>query len=120
MAYRKFFKFMVLIIGILLANLLTIWIDAFMLSYKWQYSPHIFTWIGMGVVVIIYYPLFTKIDKWATKLGDKFLKAGKKLIGKEIGVFFAFLLALLLLYFLYGLEWFDSNVFTSFFKSIKL
>ena len=118
MSYRKFFKFMVLILGILTANLLTIWIDNWMLSYKWKYSPHIFTWIGMGIVVVIYYPLFTKIDKWSSKAGDKFMKAGKKLVGREIGAVLAFLLALLLLYFLYGLEWFDSNVFTSFFRSI--
>lgn len=118
MTYRKFFKFMVLILGILFANLLTIWIDNFMLSYKWKYSPHIFTWIGMGVVIVIYYPLFTKIDKWASKAGDKFMKAGKKLVGREIGAILAFIFALLILYFLYGLEWFESNVFTSFFRSL--
>lgn len=118
MNYRNFFRFMVLILGILFANLVTIWIDGFMLSYKWKYAPYISTWIGMGVVIVIYYPLFTRIDKWATKAGDRFLKAGKKIIGREIGVFFAFIAALLFLYYLYGLEWFNANVFSSFFKSL--
>ena len=118
MSYRKIFKFMVLIIGILLANLVTIWIDNYMLTYRWKYSPHVFTWIGMGIVVVIYYPLFTRIDKWASKAGDKFMKAGKKLVGREIGAILAFLVALLILYFLYGNEWFDTNVFVSFFQSL--
>lgn len=118
MNYRKVFKFMVLLLGILLANLATIWIDNYMLSYKWKYSPHVFTWIGMSVVVLIYYPLFTHIDKWATKAGDKFLKAGKKLAGRRAGSILAFVIALLILYFLYGLEWFDTNVFKSFFRSL--
>jgi uncharacterized protein YacL len=116
--YRKIFKAMVLIIGMLTANLVTIWLDEFMLAYKWQYPPYIFTWIGMGIVVLIYYPLFTRIDKWATKIGDKFMRAGKKFVGREIGSFLAFLVALLILFFLYGLEWFDTNVYESFFRSL--
>lgn len=118
MNYRKFFKFMVLILGILMANLITIWLDNYMLTYRWNYPAHIFTWLGMLVVVAIYYPLFTHIDKWAGKVGDKFLKAGKKLAGRRLGSFFAFLIALLILYFLYGLEWFDKSVFRSFFESL--
>lgn len=117
MNYRNIFRFMVLILGILLANLLTMWIDQFMLSYKWRYASHASTLIGMGIVVVIYYPLFTRIDKWATKIGDRFLKAGKKMLGREIGSFFAFLAALLVLFYLYGREWFNSNVLRSLIES---
>jgi hypothetical protein len=119
MTYRKFFKFMVLILGILFANLLTIWIDNYMLSYKWQYAPHIFTWIGMGVVLLIYYPLFRYMDKWSTTLSDKFLKAGKKLAGRKTGSFIAFFVGLLLLFYFYGREWFNANVFESFFYWVQ-
>jgi len=119
MFWRKLFKFMVLLIGILLANLLTIWIDNYMLTYRWKFPPHVFTWIGMAVVVVLYYPLFTHIDRWATKAGDKFLKAGKKMAGREIGSILAFVAALLVLYFFYGREWFDANVFSDFFQSLK-
>jgi hypothetical protein len=115
--YKRFFKFMVLILGILLANLITMWIDKYMMSYKLKFPPHLFTWIGMAVIVIIYYPLFTYIDKWATKAGEKFVKAGKKVIGREIGAIIAFIAALFVLYFLYGREWFHPNVFSSFIKS---
>ena len=118
MNYRKLFKFMVLIVGILLANLVTIWIDNFMLSKMWKFPAHIATWIGMGVVVVIYYPLFTHIDKWATKAGDKFLKAGKKVAGRRLGSILAFLIGMLILFFFYGREWFETNVFVSFFNSL--
>jgi len=116
--YKRFFKFMVLILGILLANLITMWIDNYMLTYKLKFPPHIFTWLGMAVIIIIYYPLFTYIDKWATKSGEKFVKAGKKVIGREIGAIIAFIAALFVLYYLYGMEWFNTNVFSSFVKSI--
>lgn len=119
MNFRNFFKFMVLILGILFANLLTIWIDNYMLSYRWQYAPHIFTWIGMAVVLLIYYPLFKYLDKWSTKISDKFLKAGKKLGGRKLGSFLAFLLGLCLLYLLYGFQWFKTNVFVSMVEAIS-
>jgi hypothetical protein len=118
MNYRGFFKFMVLVLGILFANLLTIWIDNCLLTYRWQYSPHTFTWIGMGVVLCIYFPLFKYMDKWATTLSDKFLKAGKKFGGRKLGSFLAFFVGLLVLFFFYGLEWFNTNVFKSMVQSV--
>jgi hypothetical protein len=59
------------------------------------------------------------MDKWASKLSDKFLKAGKKLAGRRTGSIIAFIIGLLLLYYFYGQEWFRSNVFISFFSSLK-
>lgn len=118
MNFRSIFKFMVLIMGILFANLLTIWIDNYMLSYKWQYAPHIFTWIGMAVVLLIYFPLFKYLDKWATVISDKFLKAGKKLGGRKLGSVISFVLGLLILFYFYGREWFNTNVFRSMFEAL--
>lgn len=109
---------MVLILGILFANLVTMWIDSYMMSYKLKFSPHTFTWIGMAVIILIYYPLFTRIDKWAGKASDKYMKVGKKVLGREIGAILAFIIALLLLFFLYGIQWFHTDVFSSFFKAI--
>jgi len=118
MSYRHLFKFMVFVLGILTANLVAIWIDKYLLSYRFNYPPHVFTGIGMGVVLLIYYPLFLYMDKWATKFGDKFLKAGKKFGGRKLGSFLAFLLGLLILFYFYGREWFNINVIVSLFKSL--
>jgi len=109
---------MVLVLGILFANLVTMWIDNYMMTYKLKFPSHTFTWIGMALIVLIYYPLFTRIDKWATKGSDKYMKVGKKVLGREIGAVFAFIAALLGLFYLYGLQWFHTNVFSSFAKMI--
>jgi len=105
-------------VGILIANLITLWIDSYFFSYKSKFPAYLFTWIGMGVIVLIYYPLFTRIDKWSTKVGDKFIKAGKKVWGRKLGATIAFIIALLFLYYLYGKEWFNSNVLKDFFRTI--
>jgi hypothetical protein len=116
--YKKVFKFMLLVLGILFANLVTMWIDGYMMTYKLKFPPNTFTRIGMAVVVGIYYPLFTRIDIWATKASDKYMRVGKKVIGREIGAIIAFIIALVALFYLYGLQWFHTNVFTSFAKAL--
>ena len=116
--YKNFFRFMVLVLGILFANLVTMWMDNFMLSYKGRFAPYVFTWIGLAIIAIIYYPLFTRVDKWATKLGDKYMKIGKKVAGKEIGSIVAFVAGLFALFYFYGKEWFNTNVFSSLIKAV--
>lgn len=115
MSYRKFLKFLVFLLSILTANLVTTIIDDYMMSYKGEFSPVVFTWLGMAVVVAIYYPLFSKIDVWATKFSDSFVKAGKKMTGKKTGAIVAFFVGLLVLYYFYGTLWFDTNLFSQLF-----
>ena len=110
MKYNKIIKFMVLLLSILTANLITTIIDEYVLTYKHTFNPYLFTWIGMLIVVLIYYPLFTQIDKWSTKYSDKFIKVGKKITGKKTGILITFIVALLILYYFYGRLWFHINV----------
>lgn len=116
MNYNKIFKFMVLLISILTANLLTTVIDNYVLEYKSSYNPYIFTWIGMLVVVAIYYPLFTRIDKLSSQFSEKFIKVGKKITGKKTGVLVSFIIGIIILYYFYGKLWFDTNVLFSMFS----
>lgn len=111
---------MVLLISLLTANLAATCIDNYVLTYKKEFNPVIFTWIGMAVVVAIYYPLFTRIDKWSGKFADKFLKAGKIFFGKKLGIFVAFLIAVFTLYYLYGKLWFNFNMLKGLAKTIGL
>lgn len=103
---------MVLLISLLTANLLTTYIDEYFLSYKREFSKAIFTLIGMAVVIAIYYPLFTKIDSWSSKFAEQFLKAGKSISGKKTGIYVSFILAMSLLFYLYGRMWFKTNLFS--------
>lgn len=115
---NRLIKVMVLLLSILTANLVTTWIDNFMLSFKHQYSPYIFTALGMSIVVLIYYPLFTKIDKWSSKYANHFVRHGKKLVKSEIGTLVTFFIALSVLFYFYGKLWFNKNVFVDLFHVI--
>ncbi len=115
---KSIFKIVVLVISILLANLITIWIDKFMLSFKWKFPPYVFTAIGMSVIVLIFYPLYTNLDKWTTLFSNKFIKAGKKFAGRRIGAIIAFLAAIMLLFYFYGKEWFHVNVLKQLFQYV--
>ena len=116
---KKLIKFMVLTLSILMATLVANNIDNFIQShYKQKFSPHTFTLIGMGLVLLIYYPLFTWLDKWASSFANTFLKAGKQFGGSVTGSFLAFLLGLLVLYYFYGQLWFDKNVYASIYHAI--
>ncbi|MBK8806638.1 MAG: hypothetical protein IPO21_08335 [Bacteroidales bacterium] len=117
MNQAKVLKFMVLLLSILTAHLVTGAIDNYVLKYKYQFNPYIFTWIGMLLVVMIYYPLFTQIDNLSTKFSNWFLRTGKKVTGRRTGIFIFFLLATLVLYYFYGLIWFDINVVSKMFYS---
>lgn len=108
---RRALKFMILLISLLTANLLTIYIDSFFLSYKKEFNKHTFTILGMIVVALIYYPLFSKIDRWTNKFSASFLKIGQKLYGKKTGIYLIFIIAIAILYYLYGKLWFDVNMY---------
>lgn len=114
MTQRKFIRFLVLILGILTANLVTTLVDEYFLSHKGEARPFIFTWIGMLVVVAVYYPLFTHIDMWSVKLSDSMLKKGRSLVGKNYGIYLFFIVALFVLYYFYGKMWYKFNVLESF------
>lgn len=116
--YQKIFKFMVLVLGILLANLVTIWLDKYVQTFRGNYKPYVFTLLGMLIVVVVYYPLFSYIDRWATKAAEAFVRAGRKLAGRKIGAILAFLVAMVIVFILYGYEWYGRNVFVPFVKSL--
>lgn len=110
MNFQSITRFLILICGMLLANLLATYIDSFFMEYKGQFSPELFTLIGMAVVVAVYYPLFTRLDAWSIKTTQKFIKAGKALSGRKTGSIVALIAILLALYYYYGKLWFNQNL----------
>lgn len=106
---KKIVKYITFIISILIANLLKTHIDLMLVENKHEYSPLVFTWIGMGIVLIVYYPLFIYIDKIASNLTDRFLKAGKTFIKYKIGIYLGALIAILVLYYFYFNLWYDRD-----------
>jgi len=109
--YRYFFRFAVMTVTILSVNLLTNAITDYMVSYKYHYKPIAFTLLGMAITVIIFYPLFIKLESWVKVISIRAIKSGKSVAGKFFGLLFSFLLALAVLAFFYAKMWYHINLF---------
>ncbi|RPH33550.1 MAG: hypothetical protein EHM93_04510 [Bacteroidales bacterium] len=107
---RKIFNFFVLAITILLVNLLTTFIADYLMKYRGQTDFLKFTAIGMGVIVLVFYPAFEYMNGIVEKFTTKFLKKGNNLFGRTIGIYITFLVMLFILYCVYAHIWFNVNV----------
>lgn len=108
--YRFFFRFVVTTLTILTANLLTNSISEFMVSYKNSYKPLTFTLIAMTIIVIVFYPLFIKLEDWVTGFSVKMVKSGKSLAGKYLGMFLAFIVGMSVLAYFYARMWYQIDL----------
>ena len=109
-------KFVVFTITILTANLLGDYAGSFLTSFKSQYKPLTFTLIAMGVIVIIFYPLFDFLEDWVTKFSNKVVKEGGKSIGPNFALIMVFLIAMMVLTFFYARLYYEINIFHFLFK----
>jgi hypothetical protein len=108
--YRYFFRFVVMTLTILTANLLTNAISNYLISYKNQYKPFIFTLIGMAVTVVVFYPLFIKLETWVRNVSVRAVNSGKSFAGKYLGLFLTFLAGLVILFYFYARMWYHINI----------
>jgi hypothetical protein len=108
--YRKAFKFAVMTITILTANLLTGLIGETLSKFKTDYKPITFTLVAMGMITIILYPLFSYLEKWLTSLSTRIVKSGKSFGGKYIGLIFIFCLCIIVLAYFYAKMWYNLDL----------
>jgi hypothetical protein len=108
--YRFFFRFVVTTLTILTANLLTNAVGDFMVSYKNSYKPLMFTLIGMAVIVVVFYPLFMKMESWVKDISVKVIKSGNSFAGKYLGLSLIFLGGLLVLTYFYARMWYHIDL----------
>lgn len=108
--YQKLFKFLATLITLLTANLFTTWITDKLVSYKWETKPLRFTLISMGIIAIIFYPLFVWLESWIDRFSRRFMKAGNVLAGKYLGLIIMFLAGLFVLICFYAHMWYGINV----------
>jgi hypothetical protein len=109
--YRYSFRFVVMSITILTANLLTNALGNFLVTFKNHIRPLTFTFLGMAVTVIIFYPLFAKLEEWVKALSMKVVKKGKSMTGKYFGLIFSFFACLLVLSYFYAKMWYHIDLF---------
>ncbi len=108
--YRRLFNFSATILTLLTANLLTTWITDKLISYKWEIRPLRFTLISMGIIAVIFYPLFMWLEGWVDQFSRRFVKAGKGLAGKYVGLILMFIAGLFILMCFYAHMWYGINV----------
>jgi len=109
--YKFLFRFFVTSLTILTASLLTTAISDYMVSYKNSFKPLTFTLIGMGIIVVIFYPLFIKLEDWVTSISVKFIKKGKSMGGKYLGLFLTFFIGMIVLMYFYAKMWYHIDIF---------
>jgi hypothetical protein len=114
--YRYFFRFVVTTLTILTANLVTNAISNYMISYKTSYKPLTFSLIAMGIIVIVFYPLFTWLEEWITRISVKAISKGSSLAGKYFGLLLSFLLGMIILLYFYAKMWYHIDLFTILFQ----
>jgi hypothetical protein len=107
--YRYFFRFVVTTLTILTATLLTNAISDYMVSYKNQYKPVVFTFLGMAVIIVVFYPLFIKLEDWIKSFSVKVIKSGSSVAGKYLGLSLTFIGGLLVLFYLYAKVWYHID-----------
>lgn len=108
--YRYFFRFVVMSITILTANLLTTALSSYLVTFKNHIRPLTFTLIGMAVIVLIFYPLFAKLEEWVKSVSMKVVKKGKSLAGKYLGLALAFVACIIVLSYYYAKMWYHIDL----------
>jgi hypothetical protein len=97
--YKYFFRFVVTTLTILTANLITNGISDYMVTYRYSTKPIGFT----------FYPLFIKLEDWVTDISVKFIKSGRSLAGKYLGLFLTFSGGMLVLFYFYARLWYHID-----------
>jgi hypothetical protein len=110
--YRFSFRFVVTTLTILTANLLTNAISGYMITYKNNLRPIRFTLIAMAITLVIFYPLFIKMEEWLKIVSVKVIRSGNSLAGKYFGLIFTFISGLLVLFYFYARMWYHIDFFS--------
>jgi len=107
--YRFLFRFAVTSLTILTATLLTTAISDYMVSYKNHYRPLTFTFIGMAIIIVVFYPLFMKLEEWVKTISKRVIKTGKSMAGRYLGLALTFIAWLIVLFYFYAKAWYHID-----------
>ena len=110
--YRRLFNFAVTTITILTVNLISNKISEYLISYKYKthIRPIAFTLIAMGIIMVIYYPLITKMEEWLNSGSAKVIKSGRSFGGKYLGLLAMYLICLTVLLYFYAKMWYHVDL----------
>jgi hypothetical protein len=108
--FRNLFRFTATTITILTVELLVTWITGYLVSFRSRFDPYTFTLISMGIITVVFYPLFAKMHDWIGALSKKIIRSGRSAGGKFIGLILAFLVCFGILFCFYLKMWYGRDI----------
>ena len=108
--FRTFFRFAVTTITILTVELLVTWITGYMVSFRHRFDPYTFTLIAMGIITVVFYPLFALLHEWVNVLSRRIVRSGSSVAGKFLGMLLVFLLCFGVLFYFYLKMWYGIEL----------
>lgn len=105
----KISKYSVFILTVLVAN----YLGELFFQYTKAYQRHDYTsvLVGMLIVVAIYVPVFTFLEKYIKKLSETYIRTSRSMSkSKAQGFLIGFGVAFLILFYLYGKLWFGLDL----------
>jgi len=81
-----------------------------MITYKNHVKPLTFTLVAMAIIVVIFYPLFLRMEVWLKKISVKVIKSGNSVAGRYIGLFLTFIAGLFILSYFYARMWYHIDL----------
>jgi hypothetical protein len=64
----------------------------------------------MTIIVLVFFPLFNWLDSWIESAAQEFLRLGKAMVGRKVGLMLGFMTAFYGLFYLYARMWFGTNI----------
>ena len=112
---RKLTRYVILIFTILLADIIKELVLHLIGLEKDARHPYSSALISMGIIVAVFYPMFTIMEKALEYLTESYVRTAKGVGGGSIkGLMTAFLIGFIVLYIAYLKVWFNINVFSTF------
>jgi hypothetical protein len=108
--FRTIFRFTATTITILTVELLVTWITGYLVSFRSRFDPYTFTLIAMGIITVVFYPMFAKMHEWINVLSKKIIRSGRSVGGKFFGLLMAFLVCFGILFWLYLKMWYGKDI----------
>jgi dolichol kinase len=66
--------------------------------------------MAMGIIVLVFYPLFARLEVWIKGLSTRIVREGKSLAGKYLGLALAFIACLTILCYYYAKMWYHIDL----------
>jgi hypothetical protein len=107
---KKFTRYIVVIIAILLAALINEFAVSILKTSASVDSPYAAVALSMIITVVVFYPAFLFVNKYLKNSNEKYVKSNNKVTKRRfVGLLGGFLIVLFLLFAAFSQVWYQKN-----------